>query len=150
MSATDYWPSEEGMIVEGLVFFAEAYTGKTIAENAPTVISATTPAGQIYVETANGIGDAMFVALKAADPGDQLPIAESGLMKMTDAQTAAIASGEFVMNSHEDGVIHPTVPAGGEDQLKVFGGASYILGMAMQDSTTVKGSEIIVLLGKYQ
>lgn len=147
MAATDYWPSEEGMIVEGLTFFAEAYTGKTIAENAPCVVSATTPAGQIYVETANGIGDAMFVALKAADGGDMLPIAESGLMKMTDAQTAALTEGQFVMNSHEDGVIRVAITTLAE--LKCGGGNSYILGMTMQDSTAVKGSEIIVLLGKY-
>jgi len=142
---TDYWPSEEGIIVEGLTFFAKCTAA--VAEAAPCKIG--TPAsGVIAVTTAAAVGDAILVGLKAGGAGEYIPVAESGLMKMTANQTAAITAGEFVMNSAEGGVIHCLIPAWNKH--KHGGGASYILGLAMQTSQGSKlADEIIVLLGKY-
>lgn len=143
---TDYWPDEEGLIVHGIdIGFATAVAA--IAEGAPCKVG-TSASGAVSVTTAAGIGDAVAVALKAIGAGAVGPIAYSGVMKMTAAQTAAINIGEFVMNSSEGGVIHQTVAWGGTATgLKLFGGASYVLGMALQASAA-KEDEILVLLGK--
>ena len=143
--ATDWWPSEEGIIVEGLTFFG--YCEAAIAEGAPCKVGATTTAGRLQITTATGLGDAQLVALKKGAQYDTIPVAESGLMKMINDQDANISAGEFVMNSVEGGV------ATGESvtnstKLALFGGTSYVLGMSLQ-TTTAKHDEIIVLLGKY-
>lgn len=142
---TDFWPSEKGLIVEGLTigFF---YCTAAVAEGAPCKMG--TPAsGRIAVTTAAAFGDAMLVALKAGGIGETIPCAESGVMKMTVAQAAAVTAGDFVMNSAEVGV---KIGQGGSNStlLKLFGGDSYVLGMALQTSAAAS-DEILVLLGKY-
>jgi hypothetical protein len=143
--AVDYWPTEEGCNVEGLVIICKCTAA--VAENAPAKIG--TPAvGVIAVTTAAAVGDGILVGLKAGSAGDYIPCAESGLMKMIVNQTAAITAGEFVMNSAEGGIVHCVIPTLGSH--KHGGGSSYVLGLAMQTSQGSKlADEIIVLLGKY-
>lgn len=145
MSAIDYWPTEEGCIVEGLVIICKCTAA--VAENAPCKMG-TPAAGVIAVTTAAALGDAILVGLKAGSASDYIPCAESGLMKMIANQTAAITAGEFVMNSAEGGIVHMIIPTLGSH--KHGGGNSYVLGLAMQTSQGSKlADEIIVLLGKY-
>jgi len=143
---TDYWPDEEGLIVAGLdIGFATATAA--VAEGAPCKVG-TSAASVVAVTTGAALGDGVAVALKAIAAGAIGPICLTGVMKMTSAQTAAINNGEFVMSSAEGGVVHQTVEWGGTTTgLKLFGGASYILGMALQ-SSAVKGDEILVWIGK--
>ena len=143
MAVVDFWPSEEGLIVPGLdIGFMTATAA--VAEGAPAKMG-TPSAGVIAVTTAAAIGDAWCVALKAIGAGAMGPVCLTGIMKMTSAQTAAITAGEFVMNSSEAGVIHETSTtiAG----LVLFGGSSYVLGLALQ-TTTVKNDEILIWIGK--
>jgi len=106
----------------------------------------TVGASLIAVTTATGFGDAMLVALKAAGAGERVPCCESGVMKMIAIYDGAVTAGEFVMNSAETGVKCGEDPT--TTNLKLFGGSSYVLGMALQTSAAT-GDEILVLLGKY-
>jgi len=143
---TDYWPDEEGLIVHGLDI-GFAYADAAVAEGA-AVKFGTSASGRVAITTAAGIGDGFAVALKAIGAGEYGPIALTGVMKMTAAQTAAINIGEFVMNSAEGGVIHQTVDhTGTSTGLKLFGGASYVFGVALQASAA-KGDEILIFVGR--
>lgn len=143
--ATDYWPSNEGLIVPGLdigFFLAAA----TVTEGKPVKL-ATGTAGYIKCQNGAALGDACAVALKSADANEYVPVAMSGVMKVVvDGNTPqAITTGHFLMNSALI-VIEPNINDGATD-LVVFGGSSYVLGMALQPSSAAN-DEILMVLGK--
>jgi predicted RecA/RadA family phage recombinase len=145
--ATDWWPSQEGRIVEGL-------TINCIAEGAITeghaVKWGTSTSGQITVAVAVALGDGFGVALKAAGAaGDAVPVMILGIFKCTiDNGNVFGTQGEFVMNSGGGGITD-TDGAGtytAESCVK-FGGSSYVLGMLLQ-TATADADEVAVLIGK--
>jgi len=142
---TDFWPSEEGVIVEGLSI-GYFYCTAAVAEGAPCKMG-TVSSGVIAVTTAAAFGDGMLVALKAAGVNETVPCVESGVMKMIAIDDSAVTAGDFVMNSAETGV-KGGMGTANSTALKLFGGSSYVLGMALQTSAA-SGDEILVLLGKY-
>lgn len=136
--ATDYWPDEEGYIFEGCMVLPCKAAG-TISEMNPVLMSATA-AGVITVDHGAGaVGDTCAIALRAANTGDFIPCAFSGVVKMIGQCT--IALGDAVIGG---------ITTGGAScvDCDTFdgGAASYkLLGMALQGAATT-GDEILVLL----
>jgi len=145
--ATDYWPSEEREIVPGLSI-GFAYCELAVAEGAAVKVG-TPAASQVRVTTAAAKGDGIAIALKAGAAGATIPVAWSGVIKVVvdgnSGNVANIAMGDFLINSAEYGCVKAQVDVIG--RLKLFGGSSYILGMALHAST-VLGDEILMVLGK--
>jgi len=147
--ATDWWPTQEGRIVDGLTLNCIAEDSAIVEGSA--VCFGTSTSGQITVDGASGLGDGWGVALKAsAAAGDPVPILVFGLYKMTTSNGSGNpVQGEFVMNSttiyvtstEDCGFTYDTLAA------MDVGGASYLLGMAMQTATAT-GDEIIIFVGK--
>lgn len=142
----DYWSSEEREIVPGLkVGFA--YADAAVAEGYGCKVG-TTAANRFAVTTAAGIGDALYVALKAIGASSYGPVALSGIVKMIMCNSVNIAQGALVINSAEAGIsglateliIHQSFYA-------LFGGSCHILGQALQGGTT-QNDEILVAIGR--
>jgi len=145
--ATDWYPDEEREIVQGFNI-GFCYCDAAVAEGA-AVKKGTSASGRVAVTTAAAVGDGIGVALKAGSAGSYIPVCTYGLIKMTCANATAITIGDFVMNSAESGVIggaHVNAK-GTSTNVKLFGGSSYVLGMALQTSTAIS-DEILVLVGK--
>jgi hypothetical protein len=145
--ATDWWPSQEGRLVDGVTLNCIAEDGSIVEGQA--VCCGTDTAGQFTVDGASGLGDGWGVALKAsAAAGDPLPVLTYGVYKMTVSNgTAQPGKGEMVMNSST--IYVTSVNDCGEtyDTLYAFAGASYILGMVLIGATAT-GDEIPILVGK--
>lgn len=140
--ATDYWPEEEGYIVEGLAI-GFGYADAAIGEGACVQITGTT-ANQVRFATSAATGDSVGVCLRdCAGAGSQAVVALTGIVKMTAA--CSITVGDFVGGG---GSGRQVIEFDGEsDQLTVNGGSAWILGMALHTAATT-GDEILVLLGK--
>jgi len=131
----DFWPSEEREIVPGLSI-GFAYCEAAVAEGAPVKVGATTTAGRVQVTTAAAIAAYAYI-----------PVAYSGVIKMTVCNETNIACGNLVLNSAEAGVglanadiiIHNSF-------YPWMGGDSHVLGLALQAATN-QGDEILVLIG---
>ena len=142
----DFWPSEEREIVPGLSI-GFAYCEAAVAEGAPVKVGATTTAGRVQVTTAAAVGDSFAVAMKYGAAYAYIPVAYSGVIKMTVCNETNIACGQLVLNSAEAGVglanadiiIHNSF-------YPWMGGASHVLGLALQAATN-QGDEILVLIG---
>lgn len=141
--ATDFWPDEEGLIVQGLdIGF---FTASGIVTEGKPVKLGTGAAGLIKCQNGAAVGDAFGIALKSASTGAMVPVAITGVIKvLVDGNTpSSIVTGDFLMNSALV-VIDPTITSA---TLKVFEGSSYVLGVALQPSTAAS-DEILILLGK--
>lgn len=146
--ATDWWPSQEGRIVDGLTLNCIAEDNAIVEGQA--VCFGTDTAGQITVDGATGLGDGWGVALKAsAAAGDPLPVLVFGLYKMTASNgTDQPDKGEFVMNSSTIYVVDVgQVGTYTSANLKAYGGSSYILGMCMI-GMTANADESIIFIGR--
>jgi hypothetical protein len=140
--ATDYWPDEEGYIVEGLTI-GFCYADAAIGEMDAVQVTGTT-AGRVRVATSAATGDSQGVALKAAGAaGAYIPVAFTGVVKMTAA--CSISVGDLVAGAITgDSVIEFDDES---DNLTGLGGSAWLLGMALQAAATT-GDEILVLLGR--
>ena len=144
--ATDWWPTQEGRISDG-------FTIKCIAEASTTEGSAckfgTSTSGQITVQDAAALGDGFGVMLRAAGAaGEAIPVVILGLVKMTTSSDAAWpAHGQMVLNSTTIYVVEADDVDCTAGTLFGAGGASYLLGMAMQTATAT-ADEIIICVGR--
>jgi hypothetical protein len=143
--ATDYWPSEKGLIVPGFEI-GFCYCDGTIAEG-QCVKMGTPGAGKFAVTTAAASGDGIGVALKVGGAAKYIPVCFYGVCKMDAYSSTAITAGDFVINSAESGVLTFPDDKSGIGNLKLLGGNSYVLGMALQTSAA-DGDNILVLVGK--
>jgi len=143
--ATDYWPSEKGLIVPGFEI-GFCYCNGTIAEG-QCVKMGTPASGRFAVNTAAASGDGIGVALKAGESTAYIPVCFYGVCKMDAYSSTAITAGDFVINSAEAGVLTLPDDKSGIGNLKLYGGNSYVLGMALQTSAA-DGDNILVLVGK--
>ena len=143
--ATDYWPSEKGNIVPGFEI-GFCYCDGTIAEG-QCVKMGTPAASRFAVNKAAASGDGIGVALKAGSSGTYIPVCFYGVCKMDAYSATAITAGDFVINSAELGVLTFPDDSTGIGNLKLFGGNSYVLGMALQ-TTDADGEMLLVLVGK--
>jgi hypothetical protein len=140
--AVDKWAYQEGIIVKGLVCgFAEA--GSTIVEG--DFVGPGTSANEKVVvipatSAAGTIGDGYGYALKGAASGEKLPVAITGIVKVTANETLAI--GELVLSESATDV----AGIGGSDNLKINSATQIILGTILQASET-PGTEVLMILG---
>ena len=143
MAGADYWPQEEGYIVEGApVIMCVSSSG--ITENACVRLTATT-AGQVTVGVGAVWGDCIGVALRACNSGQVVPVAFGGIVKML--ADATLALGQHVCNQATGGnkVIDLPVSA---NVLIGTQGTAYVLGLALQEAADDE-DEILVLLGRH-
>ena len=122
---TDYWPSEEGAIVEGGLVL-NCYADGAIGEGS-CVKWGTTGASKLPVAATAAFGDACGVALKAAGAaGDIIPVCFHGLVKMMLGETLAI--GDAVISSGTTGKVYGIEAASSSMLESVTGETVYILG----------------------
>lgn len=143
MAAADYWPQEEGYIVEAAPVVMCVASG-TINEMECVKLSSTT-AGQITVEDAAAWGDSIGVALRAVTTGQSVPVAFAGVVKML--ADATLALGQQVCNSaNGDNKIIDT-PTSANIKLG-DNGTAYVLGITLQEAADDE-DEILILLGRW-
>ena len=146
MVAVDYWPQEEGYIVEGSPVMMCVSTG-TISEGACVKLD-TTVSGQVSVDHSAAAGDAIGVALRAVTiTGQMVPVAFEGIVKMVAAATLGL--GTLCVSKGTDS--SNIVDCAGSDTIFGIGdtaGDQYILGTCLQAAATT-GDEILVLLGRW-
>ena len=150
---TDYYPQEEGAIFDAGSYIIPCYPDDAIAEMS-AVEMGTTVAGRVSVKVANALGDGCAVALKASsDTGVPLriPVLFYGIVKLTSAATSTVTTGTFCMNNTTTTYAFGASIGLDTDLLTlvVGGGASYIMGMALQGHAySNDADEILVLVGK--
>lgn len=143
--ATDYWPQEEGYIVEGSPVMM-CQTAGTITEMATVEIN-TGAAGYILVDHGSAHGDSIGVALRACTvTGQMIPVAFGGIVKLL-ANSTIVVQQTLISNGTDDAkVIRMNAAANvGSNDLYFNGGSAWLLGMALQAGIT-HGDEILVLL----
>jgi len=145
--ATDYWPQEEGYIVEGAPVMMCVATA-AINEMATVFLGAATTIGQINVTAGAANGDSVGVALRSATTGQVVPIAFRGILKMQAGGVFAL--GCPVMN---DGGAEPnssSVITAGDSTAIILGtdGTERILGTALQQGVA-NDDELLILLGRW-
>jgi len=142
--AVDYWPQEEGYIVEGAPVMMCKSAG-TITEMANVKISATA-VGCVTVDHSAVWGDCIGVALRASTTaGQMIPVAFEGIVKvLTDA---TLALGQTVCNQAGESNKVIDTPASANLMQGDDGGTAYVLGTLMQAATT-EGDEVLMMLGR--
>ena len=138
---TDYWPQEEGYIVEGAPVLMCLAAG-AIGEMDCVTLSAAT-AGSVSVVTNAIFGDSMGVALRSAGTGQMVPVAFDGIVKLI--ANASIALGQQVMNEAAATALIIDTPVSANVMVGDTG-TCYVLGTALQAALT-HGDEILVMLG---
>lgn len=147
---TDYWSTQTGRIYDGLTI--DCIANGAIVEGSGVIVYGTTTADQITVATSAAQGDAFGIALKAASAtGDSVPVLVYGVFKCSRTNgTTAISQQDFVFNSitATSGCTCVSKPASiSTGSMKLFGGSSYVLGIALQDAAA-DDDTILVLVGK--
>jgi len=144
MVGSDYWPQEEGYIVEGAPVMM-CVSGGTITEMACVYLSGTT-AGQVTVTTNAAWGDSIGVALRAVSgAGKMVPVAFAGVVKLL--ADATLALGQQVCNQAAGGNKIIDTPTSANIKLG-DNGTAYVLGIALQAAADDE-DEILVLLGRW-
>ena len=140
--ATDYWPQEEGYIVEGSPVMM-CQTAGTIGEMSTVEINAG-GAGYVLVDHGAAKGDTIGVALRACTvTGQMIPVAFGGVVKLLADSTIAVQ--QPVIGNGDDTAKVIRSAHFGSDDLYFNEGTAWILGMALQAGIT-DGDEILVLL----
>jgi len=140
MVAVDYYPDEEGSIVDGLIC-GFCYADGALNEGA-LVKWGTSANGRVAVAESAAVGDAIGVALKAAaGAGSMVPVAFSGVVKLTTGETLAI--GELVLSLTSTNI----AGIGASTTLTINSATQKILGCTMQAGLSDDGDELLVLLG---
>jgi hypothetical protein len=147
MVAVDYWPQEEGYIVEGepvMMCTATAAIGEMSCVKLDTCV-----AGCVKVTATAAAADSVGVALRSASgAGSMVPVAFRGVVKMLAG--AAFALGAPVTSNGAALPDTASVIIAGTSQAILLGtgGADRILGTALHAGTNI-GDEVLVLLGRW-
>lgn len=140
--ATDYWPQEEGYIVEGSPVMM-CKTAGTLGEMNTVEIN-TGASGYVLVDHGSAKGDTIGVALRACTvTGQMIPVAFGGIVKLL-ADSTIIVQQPVIGNGDETAKVIRSSYMGSDD-LYCNEGTGWILGMALQAGITT-GDEILVLL----
>ena len=143
MAGSDYWPQEEGYIVEGSPVMMCVASG-AITEMACVKLASTT-AGQVTVATNAIWGDSIGVALRSASSGQVLPVAFAGVVKLL--ADATLALGQQVCNQAAG--VNKIIDTPTSVNIKLGdNGTAYVLGTALQAAADDE-DEILVLLGRW-
>ena len=149
---TDYWPQEPGAVFDASSYILPCYPDGSISEMSSVTVG-TTVAGRLSVIVSSALGDGIGIALKeatAAGVPERIPVLFYGVAKVTYGQAGtAVTMGKFVINSITTTF---TTATGMEtylgcDQLVLFGGASYIMGMTLQ-ACAAGTDQGLILVGK--
>lgn len=136
---TDYYPDEEGSIVDGFIC-GFAYADGALNEGC-IVKWGTSAAGRVAVAESAAVGDGIGVALKAASgAGSIIPVAFSGIVKMTVGETLSI--GELILSLDSTSI----AGIGASNTLTINSVTQKILGCVMQ-AAAAPADELLVLLG---
>ena len=136
---TDWYPDEEGSIVDGLIC-GFCYADAAIAEG-NVVTWGTSALGRVAVTPSVAVGDGIGVALKAASgAGVYVPVAFSGIVKLSVDETLAIGALVICQDSIS------LVGMGLSNTLYINSATQMIIGCAMQSSTD-ESDELLILLG---
>lgn len=140
---TDYWPSEEGAIVEGGLVL-NCYADGAISEGS-CVTWGTSAANRLPVTATAAFGDGIGVALKAASAaGDLVPVCVHGIVKLMVGETLTI--GDAVVSTGTTGTVYG-IEAASSSQLESVAGASvWILGYLFASGNSDTSDEVPVLI----
>jgi len=149
--ATDWYPSEEGAIFEDAAYILPCRPDGEILEMSSVKLG-TSVSGRISVIASAAMGDGVGIALRAstaANAPERIPVLFYGAVKWTqDNGSTNTTSGQFVMNSITTTfTVTGAINSLNMENLVLFGGSSYIMGMALQ-TTTADADEILILVGK--
>ena len=140
---TDYWPQEEGYIVEGNpVMMCKA--GGAITEMAAVKLTTAT-SGFVNVLVNAAVGDSIGVALRSAASGQMVPVAFGGIVKMIVGGTLALGAPVITEGDGSSAVIDTGTSV---DIMIGDNGTQRILGLTLQAGVTL-ADEILVLLGRW-
>lgn len=153
MVDTDNWETQEGYICQGAVIgFCEL--GAAVVAGEPVAFG--TGAQNKIVMTAYALaGDSVGVTLKGGVTGDKVPVVFYGVVKMVGYSTCTV--GGALINSATAGTtitygnVMPLTATATGNLVDVLcenngTGTAHILGMALQNATTL-GDELLVLVG---
>jgi len=136
---TDWYPDEEGSIVDGLICGFCYADGAVALGNCVTW--GTSASGRVAVKASVAVGDGIGIALKAASgAGEYIPVAFSGIVKLMVDETLGI--GELVISQSSIAL----VGVGDSDTLYINSATQMIIGCIMQESTD-ESDEVLTLLG---
>ena len=134
---TDHWPYQTGLIQDGFTCgFCYCTAGVTEGYAVKVGTHAT---GKVPVTVSAGVGDAIGIALKTGSTGDTIPVVFLGIVRMDTSSNVTI--GQYVMGA-SGGATVVYVGTGFSTNGVLFGGASYVLGRALQTATS--GDEILI------
>ena len=142
--ATDYWPQEEGYIVEGASVMMCLSDVSTITEMACVKIE-NTAAGSVSVDHSDAWGDAIGVALRACTvTGQMIPVAFDGIVKLL--ADATLTAQQIVCSAGSD--TSKIIDAPASNNL-ILGdtGTAWVLGVTLQAAADDE-DQILVLLGR--
>ena len=142
--ATDWWPSQEGRIADGLTI--NCIAGTAVAEG-DAVKFGTSTLSQITVVPGTEHGDSWGIAIRAAAAGMPVPVLVYGLYKCIMSTVANGEQGQACANYANNAVTSCEDLGLLEATAIPFGGVSIVLGMLMQTATAA-ADEILVLVGK--
>jgi hypothetical protein len=143
MVGTDYWPQEEGYIVEGTPV-AMCYAAAAVGEMSCVKLSTTT-AGRLEVAASAGAGDSLGVALRATSGGQMIPVAFGGVVKLLVGGTLALGAPVI---AHGSDTAKVTDTGTSLDIMIGDNGTQRIMGLALHAGATL-ADEILVLLGRW-
>jgi len=134
---TDHWTYQTGLIQDGFTCgFCYCTAGVTEGYAVKVGTHAT---GKVPVTVSAGVGDAIGITMKTGSAGDYVPVVFQGIYRMDTAGNITI--GHYAMGS-SGGATVIDVGTGFSTNGVLFGGASYVLGRALQTATS--GDEILI------
>lgn len=140
---TDYWPQEEGYIVEGSPVMM-CQTGDTIVEMACVKITGST-AGHVLVDHSAAACDSIGVCLRACTvTGQMVPVAFGGVVKMTSSGAFGVQEPVGSTGTDTSQVV-ALLGAHGSDDLYFNEGTAWMLGHALHAAAGA-GDDILILL----
>jgi len=131
MVGIDYWPQEEGYIVEGSPVMM-CYAAAAVGEMSCVKLSATT-AGRIDVAASAAAGDSIGVALRATAGAQMIPVAFSGVVKLVVAGTLALGAPVIAHGSDTAKIVDTGTST---DVMIGDSGTQRILGLALHAGVT--------------
>jgi len=138
--AVDYWPDEEGSIVDGFIC-GFCYADGAIGEGR-IVKWGTSASGRVAVAASTAVGDGIGVCLKdAGAAGAIVPVAFSGIVKLTAGETLSI--GNLIVNLSSIYI----AGMGASTTLFLNSHTQHVLGCTMQAGADDDGDELLCLLG---
>lgn len=145
---TDYWPSQEGVIVADLDI-GFAFCNSEVELHEAVHLHTSSTAGRITIAPASADGDGYMIALEAGAASETISVMLTGIIKLVSAGT--LVEGDMVMNAAVGTTVLPipTITAGEVIELRGinYTGTMCRLGISFHDAVT--GDEVLIAVGKF-